>query len=1144
MDVLERLLFDLQSSIEQSDSVLEPSIIVNNIAAHAFSDELGAIDQEYISHLLLQSESPPSLLVFLRDSPHSKENKEIVKAKATALKFLAKYIKETEVIDQFAVHAFSAFYKCFVSDESNEVKTASLLPLKNIFRRCGQSQSDSGSSNSVRSKDSNDLSSVLLPDKVNLVATYELLFNELRTNKKITKGIRCELLKLLGLIVSAYPEHAHIKSRIGSLIDLCLFELKRNFSGGLKDPELTTIAGAFSCLDRCMFFPGSKAIFGSNTELWGYLLKATSAASSGDLTRFSMVCKALRLIKHHTNIFQSLIGKNASQTYKAVEQCHKTGKAAIVKHSEGALYAVLECVSAALIADPSSSEALLVLQTLFNNSLLVLISTGVSEKEVIVAVKGIAAVAPCMTLLDLSASKNVLSKVEKNSPLQVENEAGRVNNQMVIGVIYALMQAADRNAEDDEGSNTGEGVLQVKTSTAGRISLFLDAIASVINATRGSMCIPPNVMSYLQGSSVDLIVAYPRLQLKLQGTVQRALGLLLTGLAATPPQSLSGDIAQSTAVVAVRDRNSKTPQLTDSGQTPLCNISPLLKEYLDVIAPALLLRTVSRRAPSEEAVINQALLALLMDRLLGSGSLGGEDLGLGPFGNRLVPVYFPLWLEILNPGDGEIRDKKEARSIFIAVYDRMMLEVLRYLRGFDLSYVSGKALKKDVEKGYSHTDGSETQGIEDATVGTEVEEEVENEVTVVASNPADQDLLLSLVVFLELLLPCYATSRLTVWFPLLIVEVVQLCRCSPLVSPLYRLLLCLMDALAGLPSVSGSLELYCSNATPTAQYSTTTSSSSSSSASSFAAVATAPINGDSESQINLAVVTVRSLISAMQCSHVQHFHDELLSTALMMILRAPSVFVPLETLLDAVGLALKTGVQALSAVCALHKAVMRHTGADESSYLLDSYLGVLLPLLDSHLMVTGGEKKVGGEIALQTKGTGAGTVQMKKAKLLLRQRSDFDDGSALQSSPPADAEDSLSIKSGTSGLQRSIVRLLGSLGGRNQKLLLEPSLAVQAAVSWGGSDCITIPLPLSVPSTSSSNSRSGPGSVSGSGSKLLSIPLSLDKLLPRVVELCSPQGQLEGNEPSLPSLRSGKISTLILSLAEHRPFYTMHFSCI
>ena len=112
MDVLERLLYDLQSSVDHSDSVLEPISIVNNIAAHAFSDELGAVDQEYVSHLLLQSDNPPSLLAFLRDTPHTKVNKDAVKAKSAVLKFLAKYIKLTESIEQFAVLSFSAFFSC------------------------------------------------------------------------------------------------------------------------------------------------------------------------------------------------------------------------------------------------------------------------------------------------------------------------------------------------------------------------------------------------------------------------------------------------------------------------------------------------------------------------------------------------------------------------------------------------------------------------------------------------------------------------------------------------------------------------------------------------------------------------------------------------------------------------------------------------------------------------------------------------------------------------------------------------------------------------------------------------------------------------------------------------------------------------
>ena len=125
------------------------------------------------------------------------------------------------------------------------MKAASLLHLKNIFRRCGQFQNDTTSSSTSDAMGSGeDLSNVLLPEKINVVGVFELFFNELRTNKKITKGVKCELLKLIGIIVRAYSDHDHVKTRIKALIDLCLFELKRNFSSASNDPDLQTISGA------------------------------------------------------------------------------------------------------------------------------------------------------------------------------------------------------------------------------------------------------------------------------------------------------------------------------------------------------------------------------------------------------------------------------------------------------------------------------------------------------------------------------------------------------------------------------------------------------------------------------------------------------------------------------------------------------------------------------------------------------------------------------------------------------------------------------------------------------------------------------------------------------------------------------------
>jgi rRNA maturation endonuclease Nob1 len=57
---------------------------------------------------------------------------------------------------------------------------------------------------------------------------------------------------------------------------------------------------------------------------------------------------------------------------------------------------------------------------------------------------------------------------------------------------------------------------------------------------------------------------------------------------------------------------------------------------------------------------------------------------------------------------------------------------------------------------------------------------------VIASNFADQDVLLSLVLFFELLVSSHSISRLIIWFNLLCEECIELSRAHPLVSPLYR----------------------------------------------------------------------------------------------------------------------------------------------------------------------------------------------------------------------------------------------------------------------------------------------------------------------------------------------------------------------
>ena len=1133
MDVLERLLYDLQSSVDQSDSVLEPISIVNNIAAHAFSDELGAVDQEYVSHLLLQSENPPSLLAFLRDSPHTKVNKDTVKAKTAALKFLSKYVKFTESIEQFAVLAFSAFFSCYNAEESNEVKTASLLPLKNIFRRCGQFQNDSGSSSTADATDSaEDLSNVLLPEKINLVGVFELFFNELRTNKKITKGMKCELLKLIGIIVRAYPDHEHVKKRVKALIDLCLFELKRNFTSGSNEPDLPTISGAFSCLDRCMFFPESRIILNNNAELWEYLLKAISAVSSGDLTRFAVSCKALRLIKHHTDMFRSLLTKktNASLTYKAVKQCHQTGKAAIVKHSEDAMYSVLTQITLAAVENTASKDAKNVLQELFDHSLNVLTTAGAAEKEIIIAVKGISAVASCITLLDLSSSKKILQKIEKNNVTNVRKTSDD-NFSAILGVVHALISAAEQDYEDvnDENEESGDGVLRLGTGAAGRTSLFLNSVASILFAVRGSFTASPAILSFLEKSSVDVIVGYSRFHQKQQIIVQRALCLILYSL--------------DNSKYGIND-SSGDNVLNSIKSDSLSATSSMLVEYLDEIIPALLLRTISRTASGENVILNQSLLQLLTE---GTGSTG-SGYGFDALLDRLVPAYFPLWCEMMSPENPDIVEKLKsereggrgggamARNMMILIYDKMMEEILKYLRGLDLSYLSSKTMNSNAINTNNETDVSQSQDILGADSGIINENgnqgQTENEDSMSACNIADQDLLLNLVLFLEIFISSHSFSRLLVWFKLLILEVVQLIRKYPMVSSLYRLLLCIMRATDALPSFSTSLSLHSASNSNTNNTSTSTSISTSSSSSVSNTISCHGIL-QRQDDLNLfeSVLSVRSLLYDVRTCHLPHFHDELLSKALETILSASSYYIHLKTLLSAILLSFQSGVQVLSGVLALQKIIYQYTEKNEDQDLIDYHLSILLPLLNTYLMVAGGGKKGGGgQISLQGKGTGVATVQMKKAKQLLRKRTDSplklqlqlhnennndknnNDGIANIRNEEFQIFDDDRIKG--QDLQRSIIRLLGSLGGRNQNLLLDATQEVQSSVSWGGSNCLTIDMPLMTTTSSSSSSSS---SSSNSHSRIKNLPLSLDKLLPRVVELCSAQDQSTGTGTSLGS---------------------------
>lgn len=226
MDVIEKLLSDLHTSIE-SDGGEEACSIIDNIEANAITDDVDIVNINQISNLLLKSISPPSLFQFVISPPHSKDNKQIVKAKVKACKAVAKYIKSMDDIDQYAYDLYDKFYKTFKKEESNEVKVSIAMCLKNVFRHCQINTTD-GDNTIIDNEDKKDLLFLLSYEKISLYNVFKL-FSEIIRNPKSTKGLKCILLKVVGLLISIYTDCEAIQPEIIVLMKYCKGELKRNF---------------------------------------------------------------------------------------------------------------------------------------------------------------------------------------------------------------------------------------------------------------------------------------------------------------------------------------------------------------------------------------------------------------------------------------------------------------------------------------------------------------------------------------------------------------------------------------------------------------------------------------------------------------------------------------------------------------------------------------------------------------------------------------------------------------------------------------------------------------------------------------------------------------------------------------------------
>ena len=311
MDILERLLSDLCASLDDSD-VVEPKAIVDNIETVVFSEtvEDNEFDHEYVTDLLFRSETPPNLFIFLNQCVRSKE-RSIVQAKVALLKFIGNFVNYSGYrINSVSSLLFTACYDLYCREESREFKATCLFPIRKLLAIATSSKIDKLFSLDLES----------LTGNLRLGSLFDHLMEEFRASKQ-SKGGRCEILKVLGLLVRVFPDHPSIFENIEKLSALCQKQLDLNMSAGTagsgKEPDLPTIAGCFSCVDRCMYDFEDR--FRNPAQLWAQLLMAVSSVLSGDMNRYAVVGKALRLIKNHAGMFRSVLGGNLQKTYDVVQ---------------------------------------------------------------------------------------------------------------------------------------------------------------------------------------------------------------------------------------------------------------------------------------------------------------------------------------------------------------------------------------------------------------------------------------------------------------------------------------------------------------------------------------------------------------------------------------------------------------------------------------------------------------------------------------------------------------------------------------------------------------------------------------------------------------------------------------------------------
>jgi len=551
----------------------------------------------------------------------------------------------------------------------------------------------------------------------------------------------------------------------------------------------------------------------------------------------------------------------------------------------------------------------------------------------------------------------------------------------------APVESTDSNNNNYMGYDT-LAVKHKKVLFLMAVTSFLNAVAThsttitTVNSASSAPSTPmlvftPTMVQFLEEYVVDSIVCYSRFWTKQQVQVGTTLCTLMHAL----------------MLLSHTNNNNSSTTITGTTTTtithPTIDAWTVYSSLLDCISRTLLLRTVSRTTPNETINPSQARLS--------NYTFEAED--------RLLYAYLDLWVELLHPKDKHIKallmryyEPDYHTTFALSLYDSLFSQVVSMLGTLDLRY----------ETIHSATDTTATADV------------------IVPTNIADQDILLNLITFLEVLLPLceqYFENRWSVWFTMLIPRIVTLAEDYPLISALYRLLKSVLSACNSTLRISDNL----------AQQDSNNSSSDDPNSNTMDVVPqTNPTLATTNSTDSIASLKA-FLLSLQQRIHTssEHYQQELLDAIISLILSSKQILA-LPDIINTLKMSLVTGIQVLLSIQLLTDYTLHHKTT------LVTYLPQLLPLFDNYLTVTNTADAKGDNKLFLKSQAAINKMKNKSAK----------------------STSATTFTESNTNIQISILRLLGRLGGDNKNILSSAEDTVQDMLVWSDRPVVNLEVPL------------------------------------------------------------------------------------